>query len=211
MKFRTSGLLAVLLLALSFGAAAVDQIKQGVDYEVLAKPQPTETGDKIEVLELFWYGCPHCFKLEPFFEDWLGHLPDEVAFRRMPAIFNKTWELNAQGYYTAEALGVLDQTHRPLFDAIHLHNRKLFDENALAAFFAEQGVSKDDFHKTFNSFAVKTKTSRAKSLTPRYGITGVPAVIVNGKYRTSAVMAGGEERLMRVIDALIALEKAGVH
>lgn len=210
MKFRTSGLLAVLLLVLSFGASAMEQIKEGTDYEVLAKPQPTETGDKIEVLELFWYGCSHCFKLEPVLEAWLEHVPEGAAFRRMPAVFSKPWEINAQGYYTAEALGVLDRTHRPLFDAIHLQNRKLFDENSLATFFAEQGVSKDDFSKTFNSFAVKTKTSRAKSMTPRYGITGVPAVIVNGKYRTSAVMAGNEERLMRVINALIALEKAGL-
>lgn len=208
MKLRRFMLLILLLPCLAFVNANAMSIEEGVHYQVLANPQPTETGDKVEVLELFWYGCPHCFKLEPFVEKWSEHVPEGAEFRRMPAIFSKVWALNAQGYYTAEALGILDKVHRPMFDAIHVQKQKLFDEAALARFFVQQGVNREDFIKTFRSFAVKTKTNRAGVMTRRYGITGVPAIIVNGKYRTGVSMAGGEEQLWEVVNALIEKELA---
>jgi thiol:disulfide interchange protein DsbA len=207
MKLRNIWLLMLLLPCLALAQAG--PFKEGEHYQVLANPLPTETGDKVEVLELFWYGCPHCFQLEPTIEKWLEHVPEGAEYRRLPAIFNKTWEINAQGFYTAEALGVLDKTHRPLFDAIHVQKQQLFTEAALAAFFVRHGVNREDFIKTYNSFAVKTRTNRAKTMTRRSGITGVPAIVVNGKYRTSVSMAGGEERLMEVVNALIEKERAG--
>ena len=207
MRLRNFWLLVLVLPCLVFTQAQAMDIKEGVHYQVLANPQPTDTGDKVEVLELFWYGCPHCFKLEPTIEKWLEHVPEGAEYRRLPAIFSKVWAINAQGYYAAEALGVLEKTHRALFDAIHVHNQKLYDEASLARFFVSQGVNREDFIKTFRSFAVKTKTNRAGVMTRRYGITGVPAVIVNGKYRTSASMAGGEEKLMEVVNALIEKER----
>ncbi|MFC1685060.1 thiol:disulfide interchange protein DsbA/DsbL [Pseudomonadota bacterium] len=207
MKIRTFLLLALLLPCLAMAGPNAGSFQEGVHYQLLTTPQPTETGDKVEVLELFWYGCPHCFQLEPTIEKWLEHVPEGAEYRRLPAIFSKVWAINAQGYYAAEALGVLDKTHRPLFDAIHVHNQKLFDEASLAAFFVRQGVNREDFIKTFRSFAVKTKTNRAGVMTRRYGITGVPAIIVNGKYRTSVTMAGGEEKVMEVVNALIEKER----
>lgn len=208
MKLRGFMLMILLLPCLAVFNANAMEIQEGTHYQVLSNPQPTETGDKVEVLELFWYGCPHCFKLEPFIEEWLEHIPEGAEYRRMPAIFSKVWALNAQGYYAAEALGVLDKVHRPMFDAIHVHNQKLYDEASLARFFVQHGVNREDFTKTFRSFAVKTKTNRAGVMTRRYGITGVPAIIVNGKYRTSVTMAGGEKKVWDVVNALIEKEKS---
>lgn len=211
MKIRNLWLLMLLLPCLALAGANAGQFKEGVHYQVLSNPLPTETGNKVEVLELFWYGCPHCFQLEPTIEKWLEHVPEGAEYRRMPAVFNKTWEINAQGFYAAEALGVLEKTHRPMFDAIHVHKQRLFTEAALAAFFVRHGVNREDFIKTYNSFAVKTKANRAKTMTRRYGITGVPAIIVNGKYRTSVSMAGSEEGLMEVVNALVEKERAGAN
>jgi thiol:disulfide interchange protein DsbA len=128
----------------------------------------------------------------------------------MPAIFtNPKWELHAKAYYTAEALGVLDKIHRPLFDAIHTQNRDLGTEAALMAFFAEHGVSNEDFQRTFNSFSVRNKTNQAKILTDRYGISGVPAIIVNGKYRTDGTSAETLENALAAVDYLVKEEAKG--
>ena len=209
MKLRHCWLLAILLPCLAFAGSDAGSFKAGVDYDVLAKPQPTETGEKVEVLELFWYGCPHCYDLEPVIEEWLENLPENVVYRRLPAIFRPEWMVHARAYYAAEALGVLDKIHRPLFDAIHAEKRRLFDEKSLAGFFVEHGVNREDFIKTYRSFAVQTKAQRAKAMTRRYGISGVPAMIVNGKYRSSVGKAKGQERMIEVINALAAKENAG--
>lgn len=209
MKLRHCWLLAVLLPCLAFAGSNAGPFKEGVEYELLARPQPTETGDKVEVVELFWYGCPHCYRLEPAIEEWLENIPENVVYRRIPAVFRPEWMVHAQAFYAAKALGVLDKIHGPLFDAIHAEKRRLNDEQSLAGFFAEHGVKREDFIKTYRSFAVKTKAQRAKAMTRRYGISGVPAIIVNGKYRTSVDKAKGEERLMEVINALAAKENAG--
>lgn len=188
---------------LAFPALAFDE---GIEYSKLATPQPTETGSKIEVLELFWYGCPHCFQLEPTLNKWLEHRPANVAFRRMPAILGPHWEPQARAYYAAELLGVLDKMHEPLFDAMHVKKKKLADENELAELFAEQGVSKNAFLKAYRSFTVDTKVRRAVEMGKRYGVDGVPAFIVNGKYRTSANQTAGYDKLFEVIDALVVME-----
>lgn len=188
---------------LAFPAVALDE---GIEYSKLATPQPTETGEKIEVLELFWYGCPHCFHLEPTLDKWLARRPANVAFRRMPAVLGPHWEPHARAYYAAEQLGVLDKVHTPLFDALHVKKRKLADENELAEVFVEQGVSKEDFLKAYRSFSVDTKVRRALELGKRYGVDGVPSFVVNGKYRSSPSQAGGYDKLFEVIDALVVQE-----
>jgi thiol:disulfide interchange protein DsbA len=196
-------LLALLLLAPAGFAA----IEEGVQYQKVATPQPTSSGDKIEVLELFWYGCPHCYHLEPELSDWLQHKPDDVAFVRMPAVLGPSWELLARGYYTAEMLGVLDKIHQPLFDRIHKDHKPIRNVGDLKAFFEEQGVSAADFDKTYNSFAVVTRTNRAKDAHNLYGVTGVPTLIVDGKYRTSASQAGSNRKMLEVVDFLIDKER----
>ena len=220
MKIMTKWLSALLLpFAISAAWAAADFV-EGTQYTRLATPQPTSVPDKIEVVELFSYACPHCFYLEPYISKWLASKPDDVAFVRLPVVFRPPWELLAKAYFTAELLGVLDKTHAALFDAIHVKNQKFEDEAAFQAFFASRGVPVDDFRNTFNSFAVAVKVNNAKLMSRRYAITGVPTFIVNGKFSTSASLAGSNEKTLnekelnektlKVIDYLIEQERTAV-
>jgi thiol:disulfide interchange protein DsbA len=177
-------LLGVLTHATSYAA----EYQEGISYQVIVPEQPTSTKDKIEVLELFWYGCPHCHRFEPFIERWLKDKPDSIEFVRMPAVLRPEWAIHARAFYAAEALGVLDKIHTPLFTAIHAHKRKLDTEDALMAFFAENGVSNEDFRKAFKSFSVDAKVRRAEEMGRRYGVNGTPALVINGKYRTDGTI-----------------------
>jgi len=201
---RLLGLLgATLLSTLVFspltGAASFEE---GQHYEVVSPKQPTSTGKKIEVIEMFWYGCPHCYEFEPFVDRWLKKKPENVVFIRMPAIFRPSWALHARAYYTANVLGVLDKVHSAIFEATHELKRPLTTEAQMADFFEEQGVKKSDFSKVFRSFAVESKVRRAMDMSRRYGIKGVPAIIINGKYRTGAHMAGGNANVFKVVNYL---------
>jgi thiol:disulfide interchange protein DsbA len=131
------------------------------------------------------------------------------VFVRMPAVLGPTWELLGRAYYTAELLDVVDKIHTPLFDHIHKEKKPIRNATDLKEFFAEQGVSEADFDKTFNSFAVITKTNRAKQVRELYGLTGVPTLVVNGKYRTTATLAGGNKQMLQVVDLLIDRERNG--
>ncbi|MEJ2142575.1 MAG: thiol:disulfide interchange protein DsbA/DsbL [Gammaproteobacteria bacterium] len=179
---------------------------EGIEYRVINPPVPTQTGSKIEVVELFWYGCPHCFRLEPRIKQWKKNKPANVEFVRVPAIFNKRWELHAKAFYTAEVLGVLDKIHTPLFDEIHVRKKHLNNKSKLKAFFVKHGVKAEDFDNTFDSFMVNIKVNRARDLSKRYGIDGVPSLVVNGKYLTDGPMASGHENLMKILDFLIKKE-----
>jgi len=183
---------------------------EGKEYTALASPQPTNSGDKIEIVELFWYGCPHCYRLEPEMEQWLANKPDDVEFVRMPAIVGPPWELLAKAFYTAEFLGVMDTMHLALFDYLHKDKKKIINEAELQAFFVEQGVSNEDSRNTYTSFAVAMKGNNSKLMTQRYGITGVPTIIVNGKYNTSGSLAGSNENIIKVMDYLIAQERTAL-
>ncbi|MGD8616352.1 MAG: thiol:disulfide interchange protein DsbA/DsbL [Gammaproteobacteria bacterium] len=203
MKFWVK--LAALVLIAPLVYADYDE---GIDYTLLAKAQPTDTPDKIEVRELFWYGCPHCYHLEPQIEAWLEEKPDDVEFVRMPAVLGASWELLARAYYTAQLLDVEDRIHGPLFDRIHKQRKPIRNVAELKAFFVDQGISAEDFDRTFQSFAVVTKTNRARQARAMYGITGVPVLIVDGKYVVSAKMAGGNKEMLEVVDFLVAKERA---
>lgn len=186
-------------------------IEEGIHYELLAVPQPTSTSGKVEVLELFWYACPHCYELEPYLESWVQkRLPPQAQFVRMPAIFNPQWELLGRAYYTMELLGLLPQLHGKLFQALHQQKRPLYNEAALESWFIEQGVKAETFKQTFRSFAVESAINRNKALMPRYGANGVPVVIINGKYRTSPGMTGTYAGFFQVIEHLIQQEQAAV-
>ncbi len=196
-----------LLFLFSFGAATLAEPIEDEQYQRVEPPVATETGDQVEVLELFWYGCPHCYHLEPALTPWVASLPEGVVFRRMPAVFgNPLWALHARAFYTAEALGVLDQLHEPLFDTINNQKNALKDEAAIGQLFAQYGVDPAKFSSTFNSFFVDTKVRRAKALSKAYGISGVPALVINGEYRTGGPAAGGQEEMLQVADYLIARE-----
>ncbi len=182
--------------------------EEGVQYQRVNPPQATQDKSRIEVVELFWYGCPHCKQLEPLLDKWLETKPEDVNFIRMPAILGPNWDLMARAFFTAELLGILDQVHAPLFERIHTKkDRKIHSEEGLQAFFGEFGVAPEKFTSTFQSFAVATKLNQARIMTRRYGITGVPALIVNGKYRTSATLTGGDENMLKAVDHLTDMER----
>ena len=207
MKTVTRWMFALMLPMLVSMTACADAYTQGQDYIELSNPQPTTSGEKIEVVELFWYGCPHCYHLDPFLEDWVASKPDDVEFVRMPAVLGKRWGLLAKAYYTAELLGVVDKIHLALFKALHEDKKKINDEAALQDFFVDQGVSAEDFKNTFNSFAVNVKVNNARQVTRRYAITGVPTIIVNGKYSTSPGLARSNEGVIKVMNYLIEKER----
>ncbi len=193
-------------LLLSLSASAKD-FQAGKEYVVLSKPQPVNSSDKIEVIEFFWYACPHCYQLEPILNSWVKDQPADVEFIRIPAVLGPHWELLARGYYTADVLGVADKIHAPLFDYLHKSRKRIRNVGDLKTFFVSQGVSEADFEKTFNSFAVVTKTNRAKQASQRYGLDSVPTLIVAGKYRTGPSIAGGNKGMFEVVNHLIGLER----
>ena len=195
-------LITCLLITFSAVVFAEDDFTIGRHYEVITPAQPTSTGEKIEVIELFWYGCPHCYEFEPYIEKWLGSKAEYVEFVRLPAVFADSWMIHARAYYAAEQLGVLDTIHTSLFEALHLKKRNLFTEDALAMIFAEFGTTEEAFREAYNSFDVDTKTRQAVAATRSYGISGVPAIIVNGKYRSSVRAVGSYNNLLELVDYL---------
>ncbi len=205
--FLRALLQTVLGMLIAGQALAFDE---GIDFTQLAEPQATETGDKIEVLEVFMYSCPHCYHLEPDIDAWLKTKPENVEFRRMPAIFGPKVEPHARAFYAAELMGVEEKFHMPLFSALHDKKLQIWDEDALVAFAEQQGIDGAEFRAAYNSFYTNMKVRRATEMGRRYGIDGVPAVVVNGKYRTSPSQTGSREGLVKVIDYLIGVESGQV-
>ncbi len=200
--------MSAMMLGLALLAAAPVRAENPKGYVDLATPQPTEDPTKIEIVELFWYGCPHCNQLEPLLDVWVSTQPEDVQFVRMPAVLNPRWELLGRAYYTAELLGVLDKIHKPLFHAIHAEKKHFDSEAQVARFFVDQGVDETKFKEAFNSFGVSAKVNRARQMTMKYAISGVPALIINGKYRSSASEAGSHQAMLKVVDQLIEQERA---
>ncbi len=194
---------AVSLASFAMPLAYVEDVHYKKTEQLLA----TNSQNKIEVVEMFFYGCPHCFNLESTVEEWKKDLPDNVSFRYVPAVFKDTWAPLAKAYYAMEKMDLLDRLHSPLFEAIHFEQRRIYTEEAIAGFMAEHGVDRDDFMDAMNSFAVKTAVNKAKKMTDASGISGVPALIVNGKYMTGAALAGSEEEIFEVVDFLVQSEQ----
>lgn len=210
-KLLSPLLLVPILLSVLASPSYSDEfdVMEGVEYERLPAPLPplTETG-KVEVIELFWYGCPHCFRLEPYLERWLSNdFPEDAVFVRVPGAMSPGWLDHARAYYTAETLGVTDQVHEPLLNAIHVDGRRINSQAALASFFEEYGVDRAEFDQTFRSFTVHTQVNRAKYLAERAGATSVPTLIVGGRYRTGVDMAGGYDRLFEVLNQLVQMSQ----
>jgi len=196
------------MLLLAAGGASAEEFDEGIDYRLVEQPARAESGNDVEVLEFFWYGCPHCFHLEPEIERWLEHKPAGVSFRRIPAATSPRWAPHAKAFYAAEQLGVLDKLHEPLFKALHEQRRKIFTDDQIIAFAAEQGIDEDAFRAAYNSFPVDMQLRKARELGQRYNIDGVPAMVVNGKYVTSASQTGTVARMFQVVDYLAAQEGA---
>ncbi len=197
------GLMTLLFtLPLSVRAEAPSE---GFDYELVSPAVPTNLdAGKVQVVELFWYGCPHCYAFEPNMQAWLKRKPENVEFVRIPALFRSDrWELHAKAFYAAEVMGIEQKMTPIIFEAIHQQHNGLKDKDELADLFEQNGVDRKAFLEALDSFAVTLKVNRAKDLTARYGIDGVPAVIVDGKYRITTTLARTNDNMVSIVDALI--------
>ena len=190
------------LVALLIAAPAAAQ--GNFQFTELKPAQPVETdGKKIEVVEFFWYGCIHCYNLEPVLETWLKKLPPDTQFRRVPAVFNQRWGHDAAIFYTLEAMGLLDKLHRPLFDAIHRDKLDTSNEQAFSQWLQKQGVEPKKFMDTMKSFGVQSKARRAVQLTAAYKIDGTPAMAVHGRYTVSADQGRSREGMIETVNYLV--------
>jgi thiol:disulfide interchange protein DsbA len=204
---RALAFLAATVLSLSALAAGPEAF-EGHEYARLKNPQPVASGSKVEVLEFFWYRCPHCFQLEPGLNTWLKTLPRDAQVRRVPAVFRDDWMPGAKLYYTLEQMNLLDRLHHKVFDAYHVENINLNDSAVLGGWIAKQGVDRKKFEGIYNSFSTQSKATQGAQLATAYAISGVPAFIIDGKYTTSVSMAGSQARLFEVLDQLIVKARA---
>lgn len=199
------------LLALSTSHAQGSAPKEGKEYLALSKPAPTDAPKgKIEVVEFFWYSCPHCNAFEPRLEAWVKQLPQDVAFRRAPVSFRSDFEPQQRLYFVLESLNLIDQLHGKVFYAIHVERKNLTTKDAIADWIVTQGVDKAKFLDTYDSFSVVSKTRRATQLQDAYQVEGVPSLGVAGLFYIDGQLAGSMERVLQVTDYLVAQQrKAG--
>lgn len=199
--------LLVMGMLLAVSVQAQGRPSEGIDYVTLGSPQPTDSAGKIEVIEFFWYRCPHCYNLEPLISPWVKKLPHDAQFKRVPAVFNDEWALDGRVFYALEATGDLERVHRPLFDAIHKQGGARLKGDAylkfVAEFLAKNGVDAAKYQAALESFTVRTKLQRAAQMTQAYRIDGVPAMAVNGRYVVSATMSGERRAMLAVTEYLV--------
>ena len=215
MKRRLLTLLAIVTIGTGIAASTVGAQSDGDPdadlafdptgkFESVKPPQPTETeAGTVEVVDVFWFGCPHCYQFLPHMEAYAQGKPDHVEIRRMPAVFRESWIPHARAFYTARLLGIEREAHQSMFDAIHKQDRKLDTQDELQAFFGELGIQAQEFAEVYDSFAVESLVRKSVLMQQRYGVRGTPTVIINGKYRTSGSIAGSHEIVIKVIEALV--------
>jgi len=204
-----NGIIFIFALFISVSSAfAAESFEEGIEYISIQNPVATSHPDKVVVTEIFWYGCPHCFRLEPYIERWKQNLTSDIVFEQMPSVLNASWMEHARAFFALEMMGDLEKVHQKICNALHLQNRRLNSVDTLAEFVKEQGLDEAKFREHYHSFPVDSKVRKNKQIERVYGHTGVPAIVVNGKYRTSAPMAGSNARMMEVVDFLVKKELA---
>ena len=208
MKRRSRLMLWMLAPALaSVALSAAGQLQPGKEYQRIDPPHAAAADGRIEVIEFFYYGCPVCYETEPALSRWLATAPDRVAMRRVPALSSEAWEPYAKLYYTLETLGQVERLHWPVYDNIHFEDVKLNDEKIMVDWAARNGIERDKFVQSYASQAVADKVAQARELLKVYGVRAVPAFIVDGKFLTSARLAGGVEEVVQVLDQLVKLAR----
>jgi|SRR5690554_2764443 thiol:disulfide interchange protein DsbA len=204
-------MLKKMLLTMSLSLFATlswaQEYREGEHYFALPQPVKTVADDKVEVVEAFGYACPHCNTFEPLLGHWRKQQADDVAFVGLPVVFGRSWEPLARAYYVAELSDKVEETHQAMFDAIHLQRKRFTSVDALADFYAPLGIAPEEFNKLYNSFAVNMKLKQGDSKLRGYEIDGVPAMVVNGKYRVTAASAGGHKQMLEVVDYLVERER----
>ncbi len=203
-------LLAVLLAALVPATHAAEQLTLGKNYRLIDPPQPTDSGKKIEVIEFFWYGCPYCNLLQPSLKAWLKRKPEDVEFRRVPAVLADSWVPLTRAYYALDAMGLEDKLHEEVYAAIHEKNVRLSDPRVLFDWVARRGIDREKFMDTYRSFGVQSWNQRSIEMTRNYDVPGTPALTIDGRYLTAPSMTlkpdntADYERFFQVVDQLIA-------
>lgn len=176
----------------------------GQDYTVLDEPVQTQVADgKIEVTEAFWYGCPHCYALENPLNAWVDELPEDVEFQRMPATMGGAWNRHATAFYAAQQLGIQQEMHSDFFDAIHEQGAQLTDNEDIAGFFGQYGVSEDEALDALDAFGVKSQVNRAHARMRNMQLMGVPALVVDGRFVVTPSTAGSLDNMPQIADALV--------
>ena len=205
--------IALLATAIALTGSALAQTPaKGTNYIELSPPQPTESSGKIEVIEFFWYGCPHCYALEPLVEPWAKKLPKDVVFKQVPAVFNDQWGVAARVYYALDAINEETRVRSALFDAIHKEGLRITSESAVEEWLGKKGVSVEKYKAAYKSFGVESRVRRASQMTQAYRLDGVPTFAVQGRYVASASLNGDRQQLLSVTDYLIGeARKAGAR
>jgi len=200
-------LLVFSILLIFSGMVNAETYEEGKHYKRVDQARVIDS-DKVEILEFFWYGCPHCYSFEPKLGEWKKNKPGNVEFMRIPATFQPLWVLHARAYYALQMLGVGEDIHLKFFSEIHNKKNYMKTLDALTAFVQKQGVDKSEFVDAMNSFTVETQVRKATKLVTDYKLNGVPAVAVNGKYLISASMAGSYDNMIKIMNYLIEKETA---
>lgn len=211
MRLPANLIAGALALLVFFGGTAAAQLLPGegqrpiradIDYRVI-KPQPVSVANGIEVIDFFWYGCPHCYNLQPALERWIGRKPADVTVRRIPAILRDSWAPHARIYYTLEALGEVERLHQNVYRSYHVEELFMSKPEVMSEWAARNGIARERWNEAYNSPAVQRKVEEAARLTRAYGITGTPSLVVNGRYLTSGSMAESLNGVIAILDGLI--------
>ena len=209
-RFVSFALLAAAALAsigLASAQAPAPAPRLKYEYELLPQPQPVTTGERIEVVEFFWYGCPHCNNLQPSLESWLKLKPADVELRRVPAVFRESWIPHARLYYTLEALGELPRLHQSVYRAIHFEKESLTTASTSGDWAVRQGVEPARWLAAYNSPEVERKVQESRNLTKAYAVSGTPSLVVDGRYLTSSSMAESMPGVITILDGLIVMAR----
>lgn len=190
--------------------AQASQFKEGKDYKRLDKPvAPEAPAGKVDVIEFFWYSCPHCNAFEPTLDAWVKTAPKDLAIRRVPVAFNASFVPQQKLYYALEGMGKLDDIHVKAFRAIHVEKQKLAKDDEIFAWIGKQGLDVAKFKEIYNSFSVSNQVRRASQLQDAYGVEGVPSMGVAGKYYTDGTMAGSMQTVLKVVESLATMARKG--
>jgi len=201
--FRSIGFATFAALLIACQGETVAQEADPSNYQSVTNPMKPSTGEKIEVAELFWFGCGHCFALEPALKKWQQNMPENAELVKVPAIFSKRWEFHAQAFYAMQALGAPDEAYEQFFRSIHVDRKQINNLDHLVDFMARFDKAEDDVKSAFNSFQVDSQLRAAKKITRDSGAKGVPAIVVDGKYLTSQEQAGGQQQMFTTVEQLI--------
>lgn len=202
--------LALVVLPTLTGTAAGaigERYVAGVDYTILPTPVSTHDPKRIEVVEVFSYVCPHCFHFDPTIAAWRAKQPADVDFQRLPAVWNPLWRMFGQGYYAAQSMNVAETAHAGIFKALHVEQKRIESSADLAKLYAASGVAAGDFLKTMDSFGVRASVQQADVRTRAYAVTGVPAMVVAGRYRVTGEIPGGNDAMLPIVDFLVQKER----